>query len=541
MELRQVELFIRRPGHPDRRMLLPRGEHVAGRAEDCEIVLADVGVSRRHARIRVDPREVQVEDLQSGNGTFMGPRRITAVGLKDGDEVRIDPFVLSFRLVHAGSQPAAARMALPSVARLEVVSAHAIGKGNFPLPADGILTMGRAENNDIVLPEPQASRNHAEVVGSAGTWVLRDKGSANGTEVNGHPIKERRLQEGDKLRIGAVELRFTQTLASVEVEFGDRTENFDGVLQGTVEEAPVVRPAAPEAKVATRLSTSPTSIPGRPAPAALESTRTPAPTGELPREMPFSRRANSLPPAPAPAPASAAAAPAPAPRIAAGPGVREDPPPYRAPASSPLANPVVQVALVGTVFMLCAIGAVVVWQLARMYLASTRVEAPPVPAVTVVETPVPAVERPAAEPAPTASTDAAVARATPEAAPPVPAEPPRAPSAPSAPPAEPTEAVAARPAALTAASNVNLPAVARPGEVGGTDAEKLVVAGRSMLDEGSLYEGAANFFKALQLEPTNTEAEHWGYAACELIALDQMRGSMKGIALTPVEAPSRRR
>jgi pSer/pThr/pTyr-binding forkhead associated (FHA) protein len=73
---RHVELIVRRSGDPDRRMVLAEGVSHLGRAEDNELVLADIGVSRRHARITVEPQQVKIEDLGSGNGTFVRSRRI---------------------------------------------------------------------------------------------------------------------------------------------------------------------------------------------------------------------------------------------------------------------------------------------------------------------------------------------------------------------------------------------------------------------------------------------------------------------------------
>ena len=66
----QVELVLRRPGYPERRMLLSPGVTQIGRAEDNDIVLSDVGVSRRHARIEVGEAGVRITDIGSGNGIF---------------------------------------------------------------------------------------------------------------------------------------------------------------------------------------------------------------------------------------------------------------------------------------------------------------------------------------------------------------------------------------------------------------------------------------------------------------------------------------
>ncbi|MEK6328021.1 MAG: FHA domain-containing protein [Actinomycetota bacterium] len=58
--------------------------------EDCEIVLADSEVSRRHATIRALDDTLAIEDLGSTNGTFVNGQRLTGVSaLKDGDVIKM--------------------------------------------------------------------------------------------------------------------------------------------------------------------------------------------------------------------------------------------------------------------------------------------------------------------------------------------------------------------------------------------------------------------------------------------------------------------
>ncbi len=50
------------------------------------------------------------------------------------------------------------------------------------------LTIGRAQDNDVVLDDPQVSRHHAQVVRRGDEIVVEDLGSTNGTLVNGRRI-----------------------------------------------------------------------------------------------------------------------------------------------------------------------------------------------------------------------------------------------------------------------------------------------------------------------------------------------------------------
>lgn len=84
---------------------LPDGEHIIGRETEAAIALDSPKVSRRHARITVTGSRAVVEDLDSKNGSFVRGTRITAPAtLASGDDVRIGPFTLNFRIsLGAGS------------------------------------------------------------------------------------------------------------------------------------------------------------------------------------------------------------------------------------------------------------------------------------------------------------------------------------------------------------------------------------------------------------------------------------------------------
>lgn len=70
------------------------------------------------------------------------------------------------------------------------------------------LTIGRTSENDIKLPDPIVSRQHAVVSIEQGKPILEDRGSTNGTFLNGEKIDKETLSNGDKLRMGRADLRF---------------------------------------------------------------------------------------------------------------------------------------------------------------------------------------------------------------------------------------------------------------------------------------------------------------------------------------------
>jgi hypothetical protein len=74
--------------------------------------------------------------------------------------------------------------------------------------------IGRAESADLRVESVEVSREHAEISERNDMWIVRDLGSTNGTLVNGKPIKETLLSDGDILKIAETELTFVASVAS---------------------------------------------------------------------------------------------------------------------------------------------------------------------------------------------------------------------------------------------------------------------------------------------------------------------------------------
>jgi len=75
---------------------ISKGEIVVGREAECDIVLPDRQVSRRHAVIRQIAGEYIIQDCQSKNGTYINGRQCEGeCVLQDGDEIQI---ALCFKL-----------------------------------------------------------------------------------------------------------------------------------------------------------------------------------------------------------------------------------------------------------------------------------------------------------------------------------------------------------------------------------------------------------------------------------------------------------
>lgn len=72
-----------------------------------------------------------------------------------------------------------------------------------------VTTLGRAADNDIVLEDESVSRQHAVIVDTGTSFVITDRGSVNGVQVQHKPIRpSATLADGDHIGIGAHEFTF---------------------------------------------------------------------------------------------------------------------------------------------------------------------------------------------------------------------------------------------------------------------------------------------------------------------------------------------
>ncbi len=71
-----------------------------------------------------------------------------------------------------------------------------------------LVRLGRAPDNDVVIPDSRVSRYHAQIHCRGMRFTLVDLGSTNGTRVNVEPVTERVLQPGDTVYLGGVPVRF---------------------------------------------------------------------------------------------------------------------------------------------------------------------------------------------------------------------------------------------------------------------------------------------------------------------------------------------
>src|SRR5438046_2703342 len=70
------------------------------------------------------------------------------------------------------------------------------------------FSIGRDPSNSLCLNDGLISRQHAVVRTGSGSVTIVDLSSRNGTFVNAVPVKERRLEQGDRIQVGETLLLF---------------------------------------------------------------------------------------------------------------------------------------------------------------------------------------------------------------------------------------------------------------------------------------------------------------------------------------------
>lgn len=90
---------------------------------------------------------------------------------------------------------------------LLIVKQRGLETKSFPLTV-GILTVGRATENDVVLSNRYTSGRHCEIRWEGGQWALQDLNSTNGLFVNGAKVTSKVLEDGDRILAGGALLIF---------------------------------------------------------------------------------------------------------------------------------------------------------------------------------------------------------------------------------------------------------------------------------------------------------------------------------------------
>jgi transcriptional regulator with GAF, ATPase, and Fis domain len=119
-------------------------------------------------------------------------------------------------------------VAVPAV---DLVVVEGTSRGKRVTVSGGAATVGTATVNTLVLDDPRVSRMHCELRVRPGVITLRDRGSTNGTFVEGLRVRDVDVAAGTIVQLGASAFRVEVGDAPAFVPLSDRSEL--GELVGT--------------------------------------------------------------------------------------------------------------------------------------------------------------------------------------------------------------------------------------------------------------------------------------------------------------------
>jgi pSer/pThr/pTyr-binding forkhead associated (FHA) protein len=282
---------------------------VLGREASCDVVVPGKDVSRRHAEIVPSPKGYLLVDL-STNGVFVNEELVQGQRLlARADVIRVADE--SFRFyADAASAPSAGAGAPASAPPASAGAGARLQNTSFGMPATPrpgaapgpaplanflvrsgglkgsrlivktpIVNIGRADYNDLVLPDESVSTSHAKLQRREGVWVLVDLGSTNGTYVDGERISaDTPIAPGTLVRFGDVQLVFEPTDDALGVAKGGGTK----VIESFKQPAAPAPAAAPAPKPVTAQPPKPAPLPAPAKPPAKPAGAPKRPAAQAP-------------------------------------------------------------------------------------------------------------------------------------------------------------------------------------------------------------------------------------------------------------------
>jgi hypothetical protein len=169
---------------------------------------------------------------REGYAVLAAPR----VLMHTDDDLAVGEFGIATRMASPGdlaaaepdapaeeAEPGHTMIYRPAVQPTQAVSPEELGveRASASLSWDGTkrqidkrrVLIGRSRDCDVQLSDSNVSRRHAEVRQEGASYWIVDLDSTNGIEVNGRRQKRAKLEDGDRVKLGATELLFRRERA----------------------------------------------------------------------------------------------------------------------------------------------------------------------------------------------------------------------------------------------------------------------------------------------------------------------------------------
>jgi pSer/pThr/pTyr-binding forkhead associated (FHA) protein len=219
-------------GKPVKKYTFDKPMIAIGRDATCDIVVENIGASRRHATIEKTPEGFILSDLKSHNGTFVAGEKIFHHSLHETDEFYIGKYAFQFEALEPVSETQTVEQAPPPVAadmtfrldrkEIERIMGHST-RGSAPqlvqvAPEDQKQTIlldksyyviGKHESAEIRITGFLApSRAGVIIKGEHGFRMLA---LSKKLEVNDRHVPDGPLADGDLIAVGGRRWRFCQS------------------------------------------------------------------------------------------------------------------------------------------------------------------------------------------------------------------------------------------------------------------------------------------------------------------------------------------
>lgn len=165
-------------------LVVPLGRFVIGRSADCQLSLEDPLVSRRHARITVEPERVLIEDLASRNGVAVNGEKITGYHqLASGDRIEIGSQALVIEL-------SSAREAMPTMLADETGAVSALRRTELREDEEEPTYIGSRSALQHLVSHPDQRVNALSFIGGVADKALALGRASEAERILGGSLRE---------------------------------------------------------------------------------------------------------------------------------------------------------------------------------------------------------------------------------------------------------------------------------------------------------------------------------------------------------------
>lgn len=224
------EIVVRFEDKVLERIVTEKSRITIGRTSDNDIVLDNRGISRKHAEIELAGDTAVLIDNDSLNGTFVNDRRVDQEILKDKDVITIGKYDLIFHcqashevklsdldgtmILHTKKQQERVTRDQVDRQRVQRAGGGPILEAQQHSPVEeykigpGVTTFGKAPWVNVRVKGWLISKLQAKIAPVDQNYILTNVGRKNKTLVNGEPVGEHELKNGDLIQIGKTVFRF---------------------------------------------------------------------------------------------------------------------------------------------------------------------------------------------------------------------------------------------------------------------------------------------------------------------------------------------